>query len=167
MAAIASGRRSRGRSCAHLIEQTPGDRAGERRLTVRDAVEERGDLLGRLALQQVARRAGADRREEVLLRARRGEHDDLALGRRVAEPRQRRQAVHARHREVEEDEIGLQPGGVLDRRLAVRRHADDVQAVRAEQRREGVAGQRMVVDDQDAGGHSPPIGTTPLPIRER
>lgn len=55
---------------AHLVEQTPGDLARERRLAVRDPSQERDDPLGRLALQQVAGGAAADRGEQVLLRAR-------------------------------------------------------------------------------------------------
>jgi hypothetical protein len=140
----------------HLVEQAAGDLAGECSLAVRDAVEERCDLLRRLALQQVAGGAGADRREKVLLGAGGGEHDDLTLRSRMPQARQSGQPVHARHREVEQDEIGLQALGVLDCRLSLRGDADHVEAVRAKQRREGVAGQRMVVDDQDAGGHSLP-----------
>ena len=60
-------------------------------------------------LQQVAGRAGADRGEQVLLGAGRGEDDDLAVRRRLAEARQRREPVHVRHREVEQDEVRLEP----------------------------------------------------------
>src|SRR4051794_24024960 len=35
--------------------------------------------------------------------------------------------------------------------------ADDVEAVRAQERRQGLAGQRVVVDDEDPGGHSLPL----------
>ena len=65
-----------------MVEQPARDRARERGLAVHDAVEELGDPLRRLGLQQVAGRAGADRGEQVVLGAGRGEHDDLAPGRR-------------------------------------------------------------------------------------
>ena len=42
--------------------------------------------------------------------------------------------------------------------LAVLGLADDVETLLREQRGEGVAGQRMVVDDQDAFGHVTLIG---------
>ena len=108
------------------------------------------DALGRLALQQVAGRARADRLEQVLLRAGRGEHDDLALRRRLANVRQRREPVHSGHRQVEQDELGAEPAGLDDRLLAVGRLSDDVEAVLLEQRRKRLAGEGVVVRDQDA-----------------
>ena len=138
---------------ADLLEQSPRDRARERGLAAGDAAEELDDPLRRLALQQVAGRPGADRLEEVLLRTRRGEHDDLRGGRGVAELRQRRQAVEPGHREVEQDEIGLERTRELDRLGAVAGLSDDVEPVLGEQRGERLAGQRMVVDDQYSVGH--------------
>jgi hypothetical protein len=71
----------------------------------------------------------------------------------AAKCRQRRQPVDAGHGEVEQDEVGQQPARGGDRLGAVRGLGDDGEAVLLEQRREGAAGQRMVVDDQDALGH--------------
>ena len=48
-------------AAAQLVEQAPRDLAGERGLAVRDAAQERDDALRRLALEQVAGRAAADR----------------------------------------------------------------------------------------------------------
>ena len=93
---------------ADAVEQSPRDLAGERRLAVRDAVEELGDPLRRLGLQQVAGRAGADRGEQVLLGAGRGQDDDLAVGRGGAHARQRLEPAHPGHRQVEQDEVGLE-----------------------------------------------------------
>ena len=100
---------------AHGVEQPPRDRARQRRLAARHAAQELEDPLRRLALQQVAGRARADRAEQRLLRAGRGEHDDLGVGRSFAKPRQRLDAAHARQRQVEQNEIRPQLGGTLDR----------------------------------------------------
>ena len=77
--------------------------------------EELGDPLRRLGLQQVAGRAGADRGEQVLFGARRGEDHDLAVGRRRTHPRQRLEPAAAGHRQVEQDEVGLELARALDR----------------------------------------------------
>src|SRR5207248_903068 len=50
--------------CTHLLEQPSGHRARQRRLPVRDPTEEADDALRRLALQEVAGRAAADRPEQ-------------------------------------------------------------------------------------------------------
>ena len=119
--AIASGTpEPRPLPSADLVEQPAGDRAREGGLAVRDAVEEGGDLLGRLGLQEIAGGAGADRLQEVLLGAGGGQDDDLALGGGLAQPGERRQAVETGHGEVEQDEIRPEPLG-LDDRLARRR----------------------------------------------
>ena len=64
--------------------------------------------------------------------------------------RQRRQPVHAGHRQVEEDELGPEPAGLDDRLLAVGRLPDDVEAVLPQERRESLARERVIVGDQDA-----------------
>ena len=96
---------------SHALEEAPCDAARERRVSARDAAQERGDLLGRLGLQQVARGARPDRGKQVLLRVGRGEHDDLGRRGALADLRQRRETVHAGHREVEEDDVRLQLRG--------------------------------------------------------
>src|SRR5581483_7827957 len=149
-------------AASHLVEQPPGDGAREGGLAVRDALEERRDPLGRLGLQQVAGGAGADRLQEVLLGAGRREDDDLALRGRLAQPRQRREPVEAGHREVEQDEVRLKPPRLDDRLRPVRGDADDVQAVGAQERRERLAREGMVVDDEDPAGHSYPLSAASL-----
>ena len=145
-------------AAAELIEQAPGDLARERRLAVRDAAQERDDALRRLALQQVARGARADRGEQVLLGAGRRQHHHLAAGSGGAQPRQRRQPVEAGHGEVEQDEVGLELGGEPERLGAVGCFADHVEAALRQQRRERVAREGMVVDDEDSLRHVPLIG---------
>ena len=96
---------------ADLLEQAAGNRAGERGLTLGDAVQELDDPLGRLRLEQVAGGPAPDRGEQVLLGARSGQHDDFALGRRFAQARQGSEAVELGHREVEQHEVGLELPG--------------------------------------------------------
>ena len=71
------------------------------------------------------------------------------------------EAVEPGHREVEQDEVGREPARRLDRLRAVGGLADDVEAVLLEQRGERLAGERVVVDDEDArtGFHGGLIGT--------
>ena len=124
-----------------------------------DALEELRDSVRRLGLQQVAGCAAANRGKEVLLGAGGREDDDLAAGRSLAEPRQCREAVEAGHQEVEEDEVGLCPSCGGDRLLAVGRESGELEAVRTQQRRERVAGEGMVVDDENARCHGFLIGS--------
>jgi hypothetical protein len=125
---------------------------------VGDSAEERDDPLGRLALQEVPGRTRANRREQVFLGAGRRQNDDLAAGSRGAETRQRRQPVEAGHGEVEQDEVRLELGGEPERLDAVGCFTDHVEAALRQQRRERVAREGMVVDDEDSLRHVPLIG---------
>ena len=156
--AVGHARAARAR--AHLLEQPARDRAGEGCLAVHDTVEELRDPLGRLRLEEVAGSAAANRSQEVLLGPGGREDDDLATGRRLTEPRQRRETVEAGHQEVEEDEVGLSRGRGCDGLVTVRRETDKLEAVRTQKRRKRLAGQRMVVDDEDASCHGSLIGSS-------
>ena len=81
-----------------------------------------------------------------------------AAGRGEPDPGERRKPVEAGHREVEQDDVRLERAGRGDRLLAVAGPPDDPELVALEQRRQRVARQRMVVDDQDAIGHTGLIG---------
>jgi signal transduction histidine kinase len=146
----------------HLVEQPAGDRPREGRLAVDDAGEELRDPLGRFGLEQVAGSTAANRGEQVLLGAGRGEDDDLATGGDFTKARQCGETVHPRHRQVEEDDVRLRLGRGRDRLLAVRGERGELEAVRAQQRRESVAGQRVVVDDENARSHWFLIGRSPF-----
>ena len=148
-------------ACAHLVEQPASYGAGKRRVSVDDTLEELGDPLWRLGLEQVAGRAAANRGEEVLLRAGSREHDDLAPRRGLAEPRQRGEAVEAGHQEVEQDEVGLCLGCGFDRLFAIGSDAGELEAVRTQERRECFAGEGVVVDDEYARRHAFLIGSSP------
>ena len=143
----------------HLVEQPARDGPREGGLALDNALEEVGDPVGRLGLEQVAGGAAANRGEQVFLRAGGREDDDLAGGRRFAESRQRRQTVEARHQEIEEDDVGLCLGSGPDRLLAVCGEPDELEAVRTQQRPERVAGKGMVVDDENTCRHWVLIGS--------
>ena len=146
-------------AAADLVEEPARNRARESGVTVDDALEKLCDPLRRLGLEQVAGRSTTDGGEQVLLGAGSGKDDHLAAGRGFAQPRQRGKAVEAGHQKVEQDEVGLRLGRGLDRLLAVGREAGELEAVRAQQRRERLAGERMVVDDEYARRHGFLIGS--------
>ena len=142
----------------NAVEEPPRHAARECGIAARDATEERRDLLGRLRLEQVARRACANRCEQVLLGIRRGEDHDFGVRRVFADLRERGEAVHARHREVEKHDVGLQGRCLEDRARAVLRLAHDVESLLRQERCQGVSSERMVVDDEHALGHVTLIG---------
>ena len=123
-----------------------------------DALEELGDPVGRLGLEEIAGGAAANRGEQVLLRPGGGEDDHLAARRSFAKARQRGKTVEARHQEVEEDEIGLCLGRHSDCLVTVGRQAGELEAMRAQERRERVAREGMVVHDENARCHGFLIG---------
>ena len=145
----------------HLVEQPACDGTRERRVTLHHTLQELGDPVRRLGLEQVAGGAPANRGEEVLLGAGGREHDDLAPRRSLAEPGQRGEPVESGHQEIEQDEVGLCLGSGRDRLLAVGRDAGELEAVRTQERRECLTGEGMVVDDEDAGRHAFLIGSSP------
>ena len=69
----------------------------------------------------------------------------------AADPGQRLHAVHHRHREVQQHDVGLQALGHVDRLLAVGRRADDLEVVLGvEQQGQQLAQVGGVVDHEDA-----------------
>ena len=147
-AAIESGTPSRGRR-----RRAPARAAAARlhpraRPRLRDAAQELDDALRRLALQQVAGGAAADRGEQVLLGAGGGEDDDLAVRGGLAKPRQRAEPVEARHREVEQDEVGLELGRAAIASSPSAASPTTSKPCCVSRAGERVAGQRVVVDDQ-------------------
>ena len=88
---------------AHLLEQTPCYRSREGSLAVGDTAQKLDNPLGRLGLEQVAGRAGTDRREQVLLVNRGRQHDDLGSRRNLSQQRERAETADTRHREIEQD----------------------------------------------------------------
>jgi len=137
---------------------------GELRLRAQRAAGRRGsddargrandthDLLGRLILGHVPCRSGGERK--VADPRVEGEEDDLGGGEVVAEHPRDLEAGHARHRVVEEDQVGpklerLAPG--LD---AIGGLTDDLEVgIRVDERAETLADSEVVVGDKDSLGH--------------
>ncbi len=114
------------------------------------------ELLALHGFQQVGHRAGLEGRDRVLLEGR-AEHDGrrMLLGHEVA---RRLDAIHARHADVEQNEVRLEGPRDRDRLTTVgglaaglRRHAPGEQAA------EPLACERFVVDDQHFH-RGPPAG---------
>jgi signal transduction histidine kinase len=137
----------------HVLEQPTSNPSGERSVAAHNAAQEHGDPLGRLGLQQVAGGPRSDGGEQVLLGVGCRQNDDLGAARTFTDLWQRGEAVHARHREVEQDEIRLVLRGLDDRARSVGRRAHDIEALLREECRQRVASERVVVDDEDALGH--------------
>ena len=143
---------------ADPVQEPARHASGERSLSADDSAQERRDLLRRFRLQEIAGRAAADRRKEVLLGVGGSQHDDLALGRLGADLRERGQAVHSRHRQVEEHQVGLAAARSHDCLFAAGGVAYHLEPLLREQRGQGVSRQRVVVDDQDSLRHVSLIG---------
>ena len=111
------------------------------------------------ALEQIPRRAGPERVEEVLVLARHGEHDDRGVRQRAGDLRRGGNAV-PRHVDVEQADVGPLALGPLDRAGGVGGFHADVEVPGALQR---VAHQRpgpgVVVGQQDGDGRAHPNAT--------
>ncbi len=132
-------------------DQLVGHLRADRRLAAHHAHDRRDQRVAVLRLEQVAARAAAQRRGQVLLVLADGEHQHARLRRRLAQPRQRVDAAHARQVVVEQDHVGLQLGGAALRLAGIGGLADHAQLrLRAQQRDQPAAQQRVVVDHQHA-----------------
>jgi hypothetical protein len=99
--------------------------------------------------------AGAHRLDRGLDRALRRLHDDRAFGAHRGQPLEELQPVHARHHEVEHDEIDRLPARARQERQP-RLAAVDGEGIEAEALGhffQDAALGRIVVDDEDAWGH--------------
>ena len=90
--------------------------------------------------------------DDVVLDVRDGEHDDLDVHHLLADEPDGLDAVHDRHLDVEDDEVGTQGPGLLDPHEAVLGLADDLHVrLVGEQGRDRATEERLVVDEQDPG----------------
>ncbi len=115
------------------------------------------DWLPPTGLAHVVHGSQPDRLHGRVDRSERRDDDHGQAGQPLPEPAQQREAVHLRHLDVEDGELGR----LLrhSRQCAVRiRLAHHRRAVPAEDLGEEPAGDRVVVDDQDAL-HHPPSGS--------
>jgi signal transduction histidine kinase len=147
---------------ADAVDEPSRDSARESSFPAHDSAQERCDLLRRLGLEEVAGGAGSDCRQETFLRIRRREDDDLARRRFLPEPGEGGEPVHSGHRQVEDNEVRLERSCGCKRLFSVCGLAHHLEALLRQQSRQGISGQRMVVDDQDALAHTTLIGTARL-----
>lgn len=89
-----------------------------------------------------------------------GREDDCRAALLRREPFGDLEAVEIGQVDVEEDDVRLQPTGVAQRRGAIARFADDVEAFALELRAGNPAEALVVVDDEDAG-HAPMVADEP------
>ncbi len=95
-------------------------------------------------------RAGVQGRLDPRVVAVRGEHHDLRRRHHVAQLRHDLGREHVGEAQVEEDEVGRELRGALDRRApALRRPDDDERGLRAQQESHAVPHDRVVVDHHD------------------
>jgi hypothetical protein len=116
---------------SELRDQPPGDPGREQRLTRGDDTHSLEQLRRAGVLHQEAAGAQPQRLEDVLIEVERGEHDDP----HVREPVVLRdlarggEAVHARHADVHQHDVGAQLPRQPHCRLAIGRLADHLDVV--------------------------------------
>ena len=146
----------RGRARSPLTASAPAVGAGARSGGVRtgrcldDVLDVLDDPLEGHALLEVA--VGPDGHGLLghLGRAEAGEDDDLGLRDQATDRRQRLEAVHHGHRQVEQHDVGLLEADALDAGQAVAGLADDLEPATREGQAQQLAQVVGVVDDDDA-----------------
>ena len=146
-----------GRPLRVLGDDSPGDRGGQERVAGGHDPDRVDQLLGWGVLEQEAAGTGPEGLEHVVVPLEGGEDDDPApQGRLLADPSGGLQAVHLRHLDVHEHDIGLVLPGHDDGLLAVACLADDLQVVLGLQdHSEPGSHHRLVVGEHDADRHVP------------
>src|SRR5436190_8438908 len=113
-------------------------------------LDRRDDLVGRGMLQQVAVGAGGEGVHDPAAIAVGREHEHTGAGVVGGDAPGGLEAVHARHRQIHQHDVGLVLGYRRQRRLAVRSRGNDLHAVSGgEQLLEARAHDDVVVDDED------------------
>ena len=131
------------------VRQAGCDRRCEHRLTPRGASDGVGQHAGRGVLEEVAAGARLDGPDDVGIRVVGGQDEDLrGVGPR-GDPGRRLGAVHDRHPQVHEHDVGTQPRHQRERLGAVGGLADHLEvALLAEHRDHAGPHQGVVVDDE-------------------
>jgi signal transduction histidine kinase len=109
------------------FDQRPGGLGRERRAAGLGRPDRAGQLVGRDVLQQVADRAGLQRAGDQLVLPEGRQGDDLRLRAALPDRLGRGRAVHLRHHQVHQDDVGTQPRAQLDRLPSVARLADQLE----------------------------------------
>ena len=116
-----------------------------------DLADRRGELIAAERLDEELSGAGQHRPAEVVRLALHGHHDHRGRRGDGRHPLRRGDAIHVRHVDVHQDDVGVQLDRDLERIGAGPGRADHVDvALEAKQLREVIPGLRDVVDDEDA-----------------
>jgi hypothetical protein len=136
------------------VEQAAGDARSHDGLAPMDHAHGLDEVVGGHVLEQEAGRTSPQRVDDVLVEVVRRQDQHAGRVAELVEPARRLDAVHARHPDVHEDDVGPQRPHLRQRDLAVGGLADHLD-VRLGLQDEAEAGaqQRLVVDQQDADRH--------------
>jgi hypothetical protein len=139
------------------VDQAARDRGRQQRLSFRDRVDSRDELLGRAALEQETAGAGAQGAEDVLVGLEGREDQDPHLGRHREQLGGRGDTVELRHAHVHQHHVGAAVASPVHGLAAVLRLVEDLDRVVARQDRAQAAAQELVVVDEhdsDSLAHS-------------
>ena len=166
-------------SVGHGLELSGGPQLlllRERSLTSSDGSNSFGDLCRRGALVQEPVDPQAESLEEVLFLLPAGEHEDSRGRAHGPKPSGELEAVQPGDAQVEDDDVRVDAGSLLDRTVALTDLADDLSSSQlGTGHPDKVPDQGVVFDDEDSGeggGHVPlkcsiPMAGTPLEARSR
>ena len=136
------------RPCEPLHEAAHDLRMEERIAAMHRADRVR-ELFGLHVLHQVARRAGLQRREELIVVREAGQDEHLRLRTALLHTADGGDAVKAGHHQIHQHDLRLDLRGLLDRLDAVSRFCDDGDIVlQVEEEAEAVAHHSLVVHDE-------------------
>ena len=129
------------------------DRFGKLRPSLEGEANRGHEVGADMALGYVSHRADAARRLDERRVVVHREEDDAGRPLRLAQSRRRGEPAHHRHRDVEDDDVGLEGGDRVEHRLAVADCADDVE-LDADQRYDSLEHFCVIVGEQHAdAGH--------------
>ncbi len=133
---------------ADHLERDGGMQAGLAAMHGMDGLEQ---LLGRGIFEQIAQGAGLDRRKDLVVGGKAGDHQDTGLRVLGNDLGDRLQAGLAGHDDVHQDDVRAQSTGLLDRLHAVLGFADHLHArLAGDQGAQPSAHDGVIVGDQDA-----------------
>src|SRR4029079_3906112 len=119
------------------------------------------------SLGDVAERAGEKRAMHVLGIRMHGEHEHAGLGRSVAQAPRDLDAIRARHRDIDDRDIGISALGEAHRGLAVAEGAGDAHVrLRFEKPRHPVAHERVIVNEDELDHPAATSTVTRVPLPE-
>ena len=145
-----------------LLDETAGDLRGDERVPVGHDPHGVEEVDRERVLQQEAAGPGAERLVDVLVEVEGGEDHDACAGERLVagDPPRGLEAVHDRHADVHQHDVGALAGHERHRLGAVGGLTDDLDVgLTVEQHREAAAHERLVVGDDHPDRHSVvPVG---------